>query len=670
LSDARLSTEATGVEQAVASLVPLLAQNPHEVLARVAELRQQFPKSPAVRLMEGLAYRGLRDPQRALSVFEALSGDHPTYATGWFELGRQLGGQWQLAQRALSRSRAIGFNQPEVHRLLGICYRHLNNEEASHQAFADYRQTILHDREWQSIQSARQQADMGRVEQLVKLRLKRSYDDPLSLALLAELATNAERYPQAIELLTHALMLDPNFSGARHQLAYVYLQAQRFDEAAQEVEALLKIDPTHLGYQFLNAGVMASRGDYQAAKVCFTSALVRDPKHVAGWLGLGHVLRTLGEFEACVNAYRKALHYDPHSGEAYFSLANLKTFKFEADDENAMFALLKEGIPEAELVNVEFALGKWFEDQKNFSRAFEFYQSANQRRKRLIPYDRQMHRAFIDRLIEFYQSPIQPRSQLESGGVIFIVGLPRAGSTLLEQILSSHSAIEGTMELPILPRIVRDLVGDRDADDSPRYPAVLAQLSEEDYRSLGQRYLRDAQHYRHTDRPWFVDKMPNNFTHIGLIQRMLPTAKVIDIRRHPMASCFSNFKQHFARGQSFTYDLMDLAHYYQDYVRWMRHVDRVVPHLVHRVIYEDLVESPEAVIRGLLEFVGVPFEASCLNFHLNDRAVRTASAQQVREPLNRRGLDHWQHFEADLGVLRTALAELLTPPNGALGWRG
>jgi len=656
-------------EQTLAALYALLTHDPTQLIHQLGPWRERYPQCEALWLLEGLGRRALGDLAQAQAIFEQLTAAHPQCAPGWFELGRSLGGQWARAKTALLRARALVFNQPEVHRLLGICCRHLNEVTASQNAFSDYRATAQADRELQVIQAARQAGHWERLEQWVKQRLKRSYDDPIALAQLAEIAARAERYPQAIEVLQHAIELDPGFHMARHQLAYVYLQAQRFDEAATEVAVLLQANPRHLGYRFLQAGVWASLGEYPRAKTWFQEALAEDPRHASGWLGLGHVLRTLGEYSECVHAYRQALQVDPRSGEAYFSLANLKTFAFDPADEAAMLRLVNAGLADDERVNVEFALGKWFEDQHQYPKAFAFYQSANQRRKQLIPYYAKAHSAFIDRLIGFYRAPQPPPQSLGEGGVIFIVGLPRAGSTLLEQILASHSRIEGTMELPILPRLVRDLVGEREADESPRYPAVLQSLTASDWQALGERYLNDAKRYRQTDRPWFIDKMPNNFTHIGLIRQMLPSARVIDIRRHPMASCFSNFKQHFARGQSFAYDLNDLAQYYLDYVRLMRHFDVVFAGFVQRVIYEDLVDDPEAQVRRLLAGIGAGFEAQCLQFHQNARAVRTASAQQVREPLNRKGLDQWQRFAADLGPLERALRPLLQPPAEHLGWR-
>jgi tetratricopeptide (TPR) repeat protein len=666
------------------SLYGLLASDPAAALAQVRQ-QQRVGGSARLGLVEGLALRALGQPSEAIAVFSALTEQYAEFAPAWFELGRLWLSQarYRDAETALKRSVGIVFQQPEAHRLLGVCALWQQQAELAQQAFGDYR-TLAHlDPEFKRIRQARADGQMAVVEAQLKARLKRAYDDPVALLMLAELALQAERFPQAVELLSHALKMLPDDVTLRHQLAFAYMQAQRFVEANEQIERCLLQDPQHLGYRLLSAGILASLGEYQAAKTRFERALQEDPKQAHGWLGLGHVLRTLGEFAECVAAYRQALVQNPRSGEAYFSLANLKTFRFEANELDAMLQLnQRTDLSVSERVYLEFALGKWYDDAGDYAQAFSFYQSANRQRKAWIPYSAEVHSRLTQRLKAFY--PVMPRAPLgvasaqvglnaAAGGVIFIVGLPRAGSTLLEQILASHSAIEGTMELPILPRLVRELLGDKDLEEAPRYPQLLAEFTPADCARLGERYLSLAARYRHTTRPWFIDKMPNNFTHIGLISHILPTAKIIDMRRHPMACCWANFKQHFARGQNFTYDLGDLARYYRDYVELMAHFDASFLGRVERVIYEDLVAEPEAEIRRLLAALGLGFEPACLEFHRNKRAVRTASAQQVREPLNRKGLDQWQHYAPYLGELKQGLGDLLeatAPDAPPPRWRG
>lgn len=661
--------------ETVAQILALLQQHPDRALARVVALKEGVIGSPRLWWLEGLCHRALGQLETAKQVFTILTQQWSDFPLGWFELGRLCFAEksYVLAGKNLQQAVHISFSQPEAHRLLAVCALYQQNTELANRAFKDYRSVAQADVELRAIQQASQARQLSEMERLLKIRLKRSYDDPIALGLLAELAIRAERYPQAVELLEHAVKLQTDDMATRHQLAYSLMQAQRFDEALEHIEICLKSDVTHLGYRFLQAGVLASLGEYQKAKQIFNDSLREDPTHANGWLGLGHVLRTLGEFNECVAAYREAIRCQSTCGEAYFSLANLKTFQFAESELSAMLALAERvDLPPAERVNVEFALGKLFEDRRDFGRAFEYYQSANATRKQQVPYAADAHTAYIDRLIEYYAldghkdtgraiaTPKQTPALNSSGGVIFIVGLPRAGSTLLEQILASHSAIEGTMELPILPKMVRDLLGNKEVEEGPRYPQLLSELSDADFEQLGQQYLTMAKRYRHTDRAWFIDKMPNNFTHIGLIKRMLPDAKVIDIRRHPLASCFSNFKQHFARGQNFTYNFNDLGSYYRDYHRLMTHFDQRFPGFIQRIIYEDLVQNPEAEIGRLLAAMGFDYEPACLAFHQNARAVRTASAQQVREPLNRKGLDQWQHFEPWLAPLRESLGDLLS----------
>jgi tetratricopeptide (TPR) repeat protein len=380
-------------------------------------------------------------------------------------------------------------------------------------------------------------------------------------------------------------------------------------------------------------------------------------------MSFGHILKTLGQQSESVAAYRRAIAIRPTLGEVWWSLANLKTMRFDQADIDAMTAALETaGLSDDDRFHLHFALGKALEDRQEAAASFTHYAAGNRLRRAQLRYEPDETKAHVDRSIALYSQKFfaeRASHGCDARDPIFILGMPRAGSTLVEQILASHSAIEGTAELPDLPAIARRLGGrDRKPEDS-HYPAGLAELAPDALRALGEEYLERASVQRSTDKPFFIDKLPNNWAHVGLIRLILPNAKVIDARRHPLACCFSNFKQHFARGQIWSYDLAEIGAYYRDYVTLMRHFDTVLPDFVHRVIHEHLVDDPEADVRRLLEFLDLPFEDACLSFYENPRAVRTASSEQVRRPISREGLDQWKPFEPWLDPLKAALGPVL-----------
>jgi tetratricopeptide (TPR) repeat protein len=380
-------------------------------------------------------------------------------------------------------------------------------------------------------------------------------------------------------------------------------------------------------------------------------------------MSYGHALKTVGRQADCVAAYRKALELSPGLGEAWWSLANLKTVKFSETDRAVMAAgLEQEGLSDDDRLHLHYALGKALEDAGLYADSFDHYARGAAIRRAQVDYDPDENHADVARARAVF-TPAFLGSTAGQGcpapDPIFVVGLPRSGSTLVEQILASHSQVEGTMELPDLIVMARRLGGKAVRRADSAYPEVLTSLSPEQLAELGEEYLERTRVQRKTDRPFFIDKMPNNFAHAGLIHLILPNAKIIDARRHPLGCCFSGFKQHFARGQAFSYDLTDIGRYYADYVALMDHFDTVLPGRVHRVIYEAMIEDPEAQIRALLDHCGLPFEPACLSFHENDRAVRTASSEQVRQPLFKTAVEHWQNYESFMQPLKQALGECL-----------
>jgi hypothetical protein len=381
------------------------------------------------------------------------------------------------------------------------------------------------------------------------------------------------------------------------------------------------------------------------------------------WLSFGHSLKTAGHQEECVRAYRQALELSPGLGEAWWSLANLKTVRFDERDREAMQQQLAHGQLEVEdRFHFEFALGKACEDAHLYERSFEHYARGNALRRATVQYAPEETSQHVQRSKAFF-TPAMFAARGDTGCAaadpIFVVGLPRSGSTLVEQILASHPQVEGTQELPDLAALARELGGKKTRSAASVYPEVIAELSADQLRELGERYLVQTRIQRKTDAPFFIDKLPNNWAHVGLIHLILPHARIVDARRHPLGCCFSGFKQHFARGQHFTYDLREIGRYYCDYVELMAHFDATLPGRVHRVIYEHMIDDTEAAVRQLLDYCALPFDERCLRFYENDRAVRTASSEQVRKPIFREGVDHWRHYEQWLGPLQESLGAVL-----------
>jgi tetratricopeptide (TPR) repeat protein len=472
--------------------------------------------------------------------------------------------------------------------------------------------------------------------------------------MLAELASRIGRWRDAENLLRRAVELAPTWTVAKANLALVLGRNGKPAEALELLNDIFEVEPDNVGHWNLKAATLARLGEFEEAIGLYEGVLKRAPRQPRMWTSYGHMLKTIGRQADGIAAYRKAIEIRPTLGEAWWSLANLKTVSFDEDDIGAMKqALEAPGIDDEDRLHLHFALGKAMHDAHRTSEAFEHYARANALRLQKHPYDAKEISKKVDRSIAAFtpEAFAERTGGCEAPDPIFIVGMPRAGSTLVEQILSSHSQIEGTTELQDIPALARRGRG---------YPRTALNLSLEERRALGEEYLKRTSVQRRTDRPFFLDKLPNNWLFVPFIALILPNAKIIDARRHPMACCFSNFRQHYARGQDFSYDLEDVGGYYADYVRLMAHVDRVLPGRVHRVIYERMVDDTEAEVRALLEFCGVEFEPACLEFHKTERAVRTASSEQVRRPIYRDATDEWRDYEPFLGPLEPVLGPIAT----------
>jgi tetratricopeptide (TPR) repeat protein len=489
-------------------------------------------------------------------------------------------------------------------------------------------------------------------ERILKPHLKDDPFDAAAIRMLAELAGRIGRWRDAENLLRRAVELAPGWTAAKANLALVLGRMGQPAEAMRLLDEIFADEPEDLGHWNLKAATLGRLGEFEEGIALYERVLAASPKQARVWLSYGHLLKTVGRQADGIDAYRKAIALVPALGEAWWSLANLKTVKFDEDDVAAMQRA--SAVPDLDLedrLHLEFALGKAMHDAGRPDEAFAHYARGNALRLKQHSHRSDAISKTVDRCIEqFTADRFAASGGCDARDPIFIVGMPRAGSTLIEQILSSHSQVEGTSELPDIPILARE---------SCAYPRGIIEASADERRRIGEEYLKRAGVQRRTDRPFFIDKLPNNWMFVPFIQMILPNARIIDARRHPLGCCLSNFRQHFARGQAFTYDLTDLGLYYSDYVRLMAHVDALLPGRVHRVIYERMVDDTEGEVRRLLEYCGLGFEPGVLEFHKTERAVRTASSEQVRRPIYREATDEWRAYEPFLGPLKAALGPVL-----------
>jgi tetratricopeptide (TPR) repeat protein len=481
------------------------------------------------------------------------------------------------------------------------------------------------------------------------------------MRLLAKIGMKLEVLDDAELLLESALILAPDYHAARYDYVLTLLQRHKHARALEEIERLLKLDPANRAYRITHATAEAGIGNHERAVELYRVLIAETSQAPDLHLSVAHALKTLGKQQEAIDAYHSAAACRPSYGDAYWSLANLKTYRFPDKDIAEMRA--QEAAPNIrreDRYHLCFALGKALEDRAEYAESYQYYERGNALKKaelrfRIEPIERNAHLQSTVCTREFFVA--RQGYGCHRRDPIFIVGLPRSGSTLLEQILASHPKVEGTMELPNILRIVGELQGRDPESANPRYPALLADVEPEKFRQFGEKYLSDTRIYR-SGKPMFIDKMPNNFRQIGLIHLILPNAKIIDARRDAMACCFSNFKQLFASGQEFTYGIEDIARYYRSYVELMRHWDEALPGKILRIQHENVVEDLEGNVRRILEFCGLDFQPACLEFYKTERSVRTASSEQVRQPIFKEGLDQWRHFEPWLGPLKTALGDL------------
>jgi tetratricopeptide (TPR) repeat protein len=486
-------------------------------------------------------------------------------------------------------------------------------------------------------------------------------DDVEAVLLAAMLELRQGKPAQAKAHLSRCLELAPAFVSARIELAKLLFNSHSFDEARAEAEKLLAAENNNPLFRQLQARILAAVGDDDQSAAIWKQLARENSDRPECWISYGNALRAAGQREECVNAYRQAIACRRSSGLAWWGLANLKTYAFEDADIMAMQEEAKriDIVPE-DRINLLFCLGKALEDRGDYAKSFEHYAKANAARRQHTDYEwneiaaeLQVQKSLFTR--EFFRTRAETGNR--TAAPIFILGRPRSGSTLIEQILASHSEVEGTSELPYIADFARQFLGQECRAHNLDYPQILSTVDHSRFRVLGDEYLRRTRLHRKTYRPYFIDKSPANYHHIGLIHLMLPNARIIDARRHPAACCLSMFKHNYT---DTNLRLDELGHVYRDYVSLTAHFDLVLPGRIHRVIYEDMVANPETEIRRVLEYLGLPFEGACLRFHETKRPIRTPSSEQVRRPISAGAVEHWRHFEPWLGVLLRSLGSVLT----------
>ena len=656
------------VESEVLRIRALLEKNQFAAALNAAQtLRAEVPENRDVLYMVAVAQRYLGRLPDALATLAHLESSHADFSRLFQERGHCLVAQRDAGPAIEAFLRAVNLNPalPASWKALQVLFRMTGNAADAAIAAGHVAALARLPAEIVTASSMLAEGEIYDAERIVRQFLLTHGNHVEAMRLLATIGVKLDVLDDAEFLLESVLVFEPGYHLARYEYANVLSKRHKHVRALEEAQKLIDLEPENRAYRLLRATACVGLGRHEEAIGIYRDLLGTAPRAAELHLSIAHALKTLGRQQEAIQSYRAAAAANPSFGDAYWSLANLKTYRFD-DEEIARMRAAESaaGTPLVDRYHLCFALGKALEDRAEYAESFRFYERGNAHKKaesrfRIEPVERntRLQKSVCTR--EFFLSRQGMGSPDQSP--IFIVGLPRSGSTLLEQILASHSKVEGTMELADIPRLVQQLQGRDNIDSTPRYPAVLSELNEDRLRRSGAKYLADTQIYR-TGKPFFIDKMPNNFRHLGLIHLILPNAKIIDARRDAMACCFSNYKQLFASGQEFTYNIEDIARYYRTYVDLMDHWESVHPGKILRVQHEDVVEDLEGSVRRLLEHCGLEFEPQCVEFHKTERSVRTASSEQVRRPIYKEGLDQWRHFEPWLAPLKQALGPLAGAP--------
>ena len=642
----------------------MVARRFGDALVDLSGLQQSDPDNIEALYMSAVCHRYLREFEAALKTLAKLKAIAPEHGRAHQEEGHAYRDMGRPDDALNAYARACRFNpalEASWRGQLDILERKGLEQQAD-----QVRSQLQHLKSLPppliGVTDLIAQGRLLKAEEICRQFLQKVPHHVEGMRLLANIGMRLGVLDDAEFLLESAVKFEPDSVRVRIDYIQALRKRQKFKKALQQAMLLLESSPENPQFQSLVAVEYMQTGEYDSAVQMFDRVLQTLPADPITLTSKGHAYKTQGRYDTAVDSYRAALAGHPHYGEAYYSLANLKVYNFSDDEIANMHAQeSNHNLSHMDRVYLCFALGKAYEDKQDFETSFNYYERGNRLKKLQSRYDARQMTAELAAQRNVCDADLFERRSGSGHGApdpIFIVGLPRAGSTLLEQILSSHSQVDGTQELPNILSLSQRLRRRGRQSDASAYPEILRELSDEELKEFGQQFIADTRIHRQ-DAPFFIDKMPNNFRHIGLIQLILPNATIIDARRHPMACCFSGFKQLFAEGQEFTYDLADVGRYYADYVDLMDHWDAVLPGKVLRVQYEDVVTDLESQVRRLLNHCGLPFEQACVDYHQTERAVRTPSSEQVRQPIFKSGLEQWRHFEPYLGPLKTALGPVL-----------
>lgn len=639
----------------------MLGRDPVVAADRARRALVRDPASAEARFLLGAALRRSGRHDAARDALEPLAHAQPNAWGVQYELGMALAGTGAVAAAVTALTRATHANPRSslAWHALGDQLLLLGRSAEANAAQARRVPGGVGDRALGELATLFFEHGDAATRAALQARFGIDLNDIGAVRLLADIGLRQGRFAAVAELLARVCGMAPEFAPARFAYAIALHRLERAEAALAAITVALRAHPDLPPFLALAASIHLQLGDAAAAIRVYEMLVAATPDDAEAWHAFGHALRAVGRQAEAVAAYRRAIALEPGFGEAYWSLANLKTVRFDPAEVARMRALPAAATPDpTDRAYLDFALGKALEDAGRYGESFDHYARGNAARAALEPHDAKAFHDFVARSITAFDAALFERNRAAGcpeSGPIFVLGMPRSGSTLVEQILASHSAVDGASELPDITALASDL-----AQRYPVYPAAISRVPHADFAALGADYLTRTAVHR-AGKAWLVDKFPGNFLHTGLIHLMLPNARIIDIRRDPMACCFSLFKQAFARGQAYSYDLADLGAYYRDYVALMAHFDAVLPGRVHRITYESLIDAPEREIRRLLGYCGMPFEPQCLRFFETGRTVRTPSSEQVRRPIFRDGLDQWRHFEPWLLPLRKALGALANP---------
>ena len=648
------------LQTALGHAVELLRRDPALAREQAEEILAVYPDTPRAKRILASALRLLKQPHRGLEVLTPMLAEFRDSPDFLHEIAQCYGavGRGDDAIEALRRAVTLDPKHAPAWQSLGHQLKVAGDEGGSQYAFEQHFALSTQHPELVEAVKLLREGKLGKAERIVRELLKEYPADVSAIRVLADIGIKVGQLKDAGHLLERCLQLAPDFHAARHAYALVLIRLQQPEAALAEAERLLAQEPSNPNFLTLKASILVRIGNHEDALEIYATVLKDYPNQGRAQMSYGHTLKTVGRLDESIGAYRKCIRLSPEVGEAYWSLANLKTFRFSDEDiENMRKQVTAEGGDADDQAHLAFALGKALEDRGEYDESFRFYRRGNAIRRVEHRHNPQVNVLDSVRQVRTCDKAFFEQRKgwgCQSAEPIFVVGLPRAGSTLVEQILASHSMVEGTTELQDIIAISRKLGGRSRENPAGQYPEILTQMSADEFRELGESYLETTRIQR-TGKPFFIDKMPNNFRHIGLIHLILPYSRIIDARRHPMGGCFSGFKQLFAHGQTFTYGLEDIGKYYRDYIRLMDHWDAVLPGRVHRVQYEEMVTDTDNQIRALLDYCGLEFEAQCLRFYETERAVRTPSSEQVRKPIYTEGMEQWRNYEAHLGPLKEAL---------------